>query len=756
MPVRNFCRHFYLMKTYRTQKIMRLIRFILLLHFITGCVLYGACQDNTGLFIKDFIKRILPGHSSEFKTESLGAVNNSKETFELDYKNGLVILRGNTTSALTAALGHYLKYYCYTNVSWFAADPIIVPEILPAVPVKVRKEARCDKRFFLNYCTFGYTMPWWKWKDWERLIDWMALNGINMPLAITGQEAIWYKVWKQFGLSDTEIRNYFTGPAHLPWHRMSNLDHWQGPLPVSWIENQALLQKKILKRERELGMKPVLPAFAGHVPAALKEKFPGAEISKLSEWGGFEDKYRSYFLDPFDSLFPKIQQAFLKEQTITFGSDHIYGADPFNEVKPPVLEPSYLADVAKAIYTSLSSADSNATWLMMSWIYYFERDTWTQERIKAFLNAVPQDKIMLLDYFCENTEVWKMTESFYKQPYIWCYLGNFGGNTMLAGNLAETEKRMENAFQHGGANLTGIGSTLEGLDVNPFMYEYVFEKVWSSGPVNYNDWMQKWAQRRSGYGTVAPVSAWKLLMDSVYAFPAGLAQATLTNARPSLTGHGNWTTDPAIRYSNQLLFSVWEDMASHSSKPGSAIQYDIANTGRQVLGNYFLVLRDSFTHSYKNKDLSSMQRTGKQMLGLLDDMDELLRTHPSFLLGKWIKDAGALGKTTAEKKYYEENARVIITTWGTKGQSLNDYASRNWADLTRTYYRERWRIFIESVISAVKKNKEFDEAAFREEVTSFEIGWTKKPDTYSAVPKGNARVIARRLVSKYRNLILHK
>ncbi len=215
---------------------------------------------------------MLPAYASKFKVETLQQANNDDEVFELEYKNGFVILRGNTNSALSTALNYYLKYYCNTSVSWYAADPIIVPRVLPVVSEKIRKKARCEKRFFLNYCTFGYTMPWWKWKEWERFIDWMALNGINMPLAITGQEAVWYNVWKQFGLTDIEIRSYFTGPAHLPWHRMSNLDHWQGPLPSSWIENQASLQKQILKRERELGMKPVLPAFAGHVPAAIEEK----------------------------------------------------------------------------------------------------------------------------------------------------------------------------------------------------------------------------------------------------------------------------------------------------------------------------------------------------------------------------------------------------------------------------------------------------------------------------------------------------
>lgn len=26
----------------------------------------------------------------------------------------------------------------------------------------------------------------WDWERWEREIDWMALNGINLPLAFTG------------------------------------------------------------------------------------------------------------------------------------------------------------------------------------------------------------------------------------------------------------------------------------------------------------------------------------------------------------------------------------------------------------------------------------------------------------------------------------------------------------------------------------------------------------------------------------------
>ena len=41
-------------------------------------------------------------------------------------------------------------------------------------------------RYFRNVCTFGYSYVWWGWERWEREIDWMAMNAINIPLAFVG------------------------------------------------------------------------------------------------------------------------------------------------------------------------------------------------------------------------------------------------------------------------------------------------------------------------------------------------------------------------------------------------------------------------------------------------------------------------------------------------------------------------------------------------------------------------------------------
>jgi len=669
--------------------------------------------------------------------------------FELKTEQGKLVVKGNSYNSQAYGLNHYLKYYCNTSVSWYKADQIDLPKQMPAVEKPVRQEARVKNRFFLNYCTFGYTMPWWGWDEWEHLIDWMALNGINMPLAVTGQEAIWYKVWSKFGLTDMEIRSFFTGPAYLPWHRMSNIDHWDGPLPKSWLDNQLELQKMIVKRERELNMKPILPAFAGHIPKVLQSKFPKAKITDLGTWGGFSKEYYSHFLDPLDPLFSQIQTAFLEEQTKEFGTDHIYGADPFNEVTPPSWDPKYLASASDVIYRSMKAVDPNAEWLQMTWVFYFMRKEWTNERIKAFVKAVPQNKMTLLDYYAEKTEVWKLTESFFGQPYIWCYLGNFGGNTMLAGNLQTVEDRMENAFINGGQNLTGVGSTLEGMDVNPIMYDYVFEKAWSNGKTDVNEWMKKLANRRLGTVNSINQNAWKMLLENIYKDPSLLGQGILVNGKPTLKGTGNWTPNPKINYSNKTLYKIWDTMLSIDQKGNKSQGYDVANIGRQVLGNYFLVLRDEFTAAYENKDMAAMQVKKTSMLALIDDLDELLATQPTMLLGPWIEGARKLGINNEEKNYYEKDARMLLTVWGGKQRSLNDYANRSWAGLTKDFYKRRWQLFFDSVMSSAENNSVFDEKAFKQQTYDFEDKWLLEHQKYAVKAKGDSHKVAKKLLKKY-------
>lgn len=52
------------------------------------------------------------------------------------------------------------------------------------------------------------------------------------------------QVYLALGLTQSEIDEYFTGPAFLAWGRMGNLHTWGGPLPHSWHLKQLYLQVK--------------------------------------------------------------------------------------------------------------------------------------------------------------------------------------------------------------------------------------------------------------------------------------------------------------------------------------------------------------------------------------------------------------------------------------------------------------------------------------------------------------------------------
>ena len=268
------------------------------------------------------------------------------DVFELESSQGKIVVRGSTGVAIASGLNWYLKHYCHAHVSW-SGQQLKLPDPLPLLETKVRIVTPYRYRHYFNYCTYGYTMAWWDWPRWEREIDWMALSGINMPMALLGQESVWQTVYRDLGLTDDDLADYFVGPAFFPWGWMGNLDGWGGPLPASLILKHRELQKRILARERELGMEPVLPAFAGHVPPAVQKRFPQAKIKQLDRWAGFPG---TFILDAQDPLFLRIGKAYLDEQRRVFGTNHLYSCDTFNEMRPPSNEPAYLARSGRAVY----------------------------------------------------------------------------------------------------------------------------------------------------------------------------------------------------------------------------------------------------------------------------------------------------------------------------------------------------------------------------------------------------------------------
>ena len=265
------------------------------------------------------IQRVIPNAASQFYVELLDR-EQVADVFEVESDRENIILRGNNAVSIASALNHYLKYYCHRQII-FPEDTRSFRGPLAKVPGVVRVTSSFQHRAYLNYCTFSYTAAWWDWERWQQEIDWMAMHGINMPLAVTGQEATWQHMLRRFRMDDDEIRSFLCGPAFFAWQWMANLESWGGPLPQSWIDSHQRLGRHILDRERELGMTPVLQGFTGFVPRAIKGKFPQAHIQIKPKWCNvFEGTAQ---LDPLDPLFRRMGTAFLEEQQRLFGTDRL-------------------------------------------------------------------------------------------------------------------------------------------------------------------------------------------------------------------------------------------------------------------------------------------------------------------------------------------------------------------------------------------------------------------------------------------------
>jgi alpha-N-acetylglucosaminidase len=718
---------------------------------------------------KELIQRVVPSISAQFIVEEIPA-DKGKDVFEIQSRNGKIVLRGNKALSVASALGYYLKYYCRCDISWNGGN-MKLPARLPVISKTIHHATLFTYRYYLNYCTFNYSMSWWQWDRWQREIDWMALNGINLPLALTGEEAIWQKVYRQMGFTNDELAGFFSGPAYFSWSWMGNLDGWDGPLPQHWIDSHEVLQKKILARERELGMMPVLPAFSGHVPPSFKDKFPQAKLRKTN-WGqGFNDVY---LLDPTDPMFAQIGKKFIEEQTKIYGSDHYYSSDAFNENTPPTNDSTFLSGVSKNIYQSMAAADPKAVWVMQGWLFLNNSKFWQPTQIKAALNAVPDDHMIILDLFTDENPVWQRTDSYYGKPWIWNMLQNFGGVVGMHGRVAHVADQPLQDLKDS-KNMVGIGLTPEAIEQNPAVYDAMMSNVWRDNYMKvgydgekspamkdsfipYNkSWMQDYTERRYGKKNANVIVAWQGLLNTVYTSEKvkDKGVSSIIVGRPSLNMGDDWRVDTTSSYDQKLLIQAWQ----YFLKPGTELrqsagyQYDAVNITRQVMANYANRLEPEIIKAYKLKDEAGSKKYSIQFLQLMSDMDELLATRKDFLLGKWLKDARTCGITPKESDLYELNARDLITLWGDKNSPLHEYANKQWSGLIKGFYKPRWQMFLTALNESLKDNKPFDNNAFEEKIKNWEWSWVNAHNSYKSEPTGDAVAVAQKMYSKYYKVI---
>jgi alpha-N-acetylglucosaminidase len=216
------------------------------------------------------------------------------------------------------------------------------------------------------------------------MLDWMALHGINLPLAwfspasspsLTtrlGYEEILNQLFLGIGLTSEEIATFLSGPAFLSWNRFGNIQGTWTPANTSappartWSDREFTLSQQIISRMVDLGMRPVLPAFTGFVPENITRVRPNATVVRGSEWNGFGTTYSNVtFLEPNDPLFAELQARLMGIQREVYGDvTDVYTLDQYNENVPFSGDTGYLANISRNTMDSLRAANPDAVWLM--------------------------------------------------------------------------------------------------------------------------------------------------------------------------------------------------------------------------------------------------------------------------------------------------------------------------------------------------------------------------------------------------------
>lgn len=704
-----------------------------------------ALQADGRAFLpaRGVLRRLLPFLESQISLTGLHRAD-GHDAFRITGTRGHIEVAATTNSAALFGVNWYLKYVAHLQVST-NGDQLKSPGLLPAPHIPIEKESPYPFRYALNQNTDGYSTPYWGWERWQREIDVLALSGINAMLVERGMDSVVYLTLRDFGYSDAEIRHWITQPAHQNWQLMGNMCCFDEPISKQLLDRRVQSAKQIIARLRELGITPVFPGYYGMVPADFAVRHAGTHVVVQGAWNGFQ---RPGWLDPRDPMFARVASSFYRHQRELFGDTSIYDIELFQEGGAAGDVPVALA--AKSILESLNLAHPNALWMTLAW---------QDNPSSALLSGVDLNRLLILDIEQGRAQREHRESDFLGARYLFGGLWEFGGRTTLGANLYDYAFRLPAMGTRISSTMAGTGVATEGLDTNPVAFDLFTEMAWRSKPVDLERWAAEYASRRYGSADPHTLRAWQILMQTAYGARAdGVTKhgerdaqpESLFDTQPSLTAvtASTWAPDQ-LRYDprqfDQALVELLQ--ADPSVRATATYRYDLVDVARQVLANWSRQALPQIKEAYDRGNEARFRSLADQWLERMDLQDTLLATNTGFLVGRWLASVPPWAADDNEQVDLDYDARSILTTWGNRTASeagLHDYGNKDWAGLTRDYYRRRWEIYFAALERALKEGKPpapIDWFLFGEK-------WNRGRQIYTSKPQGDSWSVAHRIAEQ--------
>jgi alpha-N-acetylglucosaminidase len=409
----------------------------------------------------------------------------------------------------------------------------------------------------------------------------------------------------------------------------------------------------------------------------------------------------------------------------------------------------------------------------------------TLEIIQSWTSAVPKGKLLLLDLWADSTPLWNISSSFFGHTYVWCMLHNFGATDGMWGDLTQISNGPTTARRASGPAMVGTGMTMEGTNQNWVVYELMldapFRHVTLSEP-EIEAWLRSYTQRRYGMADAKAEAlswqAWSRFRATAYA--TGLHSQM--GHEPGLGYHAvdamggphddtyygvlNGTTYRFPWYNLSHFVEGWGFLldATAAASPGvplrrGGLRHDVVDATREVLVQYSDLLRMQYSAALWVHDAKAAAATKAAILGLIDDLDEVLASDDGFLLGSWLESAKAMGDTPEQQALYEWNARSQLTLYlrdvGTPDYSgTMDYAAKHWSGLVGGYYRQRWVLYFGMVDEATQRHATMNCTEFVARSVALTYRWMSSKELHPNTTRGDALALAQAIYHKYAPLLL--
>ncbi|KAL1408332.1 hypothetical protein Q8F55_005140 [Vanrija albida] len=723
----------------------------------------GAEPSGPGA-LQALVERRLPASMHDKFTFVLdpSAKSDKFDAYAVSARGGHVTITSATTPGLSRGLLAYLRTL---GGDMFWSGDTFTDALAPRIAdAELTGGAWAEVRYFLNIVAHSYTLAYYDWPAWERLLDWAALHGITMPLAVGGQEAVWLEVFRDFGLEDADILTYLPSAGFKAWMYMGNTHgSWTQRVSLEYVAAQWELQKRVVARMVAFGMTPVLPGFSGFVPAALQDKLGGPEFLLASRWNDMPDEYScNSALEPTWDSFATVQAAFLRKQQALYGgwTSHHYAVDLYNELHPSSTDPAYLAANARATMDSLKAADPHAVWVMQAWCFRDDVAHWPPEAVQGFLSGTTQDEHLILDLAAEHMPYWDRSANYHGKRWVWCTLHDYGQNHGLFGALDAYAAGLADARKRGG-NLVGIGLAPEGLDQNEVVYQRALDAGWDEG-ADLGAWLGAWVARRyqlsPGARDTPAHAAWAELAASAYSSNDARVHGvyrSVFDMVPALgmLGKGGHFFGTIIPYDPAGVVRALDHLlAAENTSP--AFFYDLVDVARQALLNAGVPFYTALISAWNARDAAGIRTQAALIADLLRDVDALLATNERHLLAPWIAAARAHAATEADADALELDARNQILLWGTGSATpwgLDRYAAKHWHGVVGTAYARSWELFAEYLLETPPDA--YDHPAWCARLEAYEKEWQaerwgeREGETWGTV--GDPVEVAARLRAKW-------